>query len=225
MKILIVEDEVKTAAYLQKGLTEQGYITDAVHNGEDGLHLALQTHYDLIILDAMMPKMDGWTMIQELRKSGSNTLAMFLTASDSLNDRVRGLETGADAYLVKPFAFTELLAQVKTLLRRSPSRRTDTLHIADLEIDPIQHIASRAGRRIDLTPKEFALLSLLCRRKGEVLSRSLIADQVWNMNFDSETNVVDVHVARLRSKIDQGFPKKLIHTIRGMGYVLTDDRG
>lgn len=223
MKILVIEDETKTSAFIQKGLTEQGYIVDVAYDGEEGLHLAQTQNYDLLVIDVMMPKMDGWTVIEKLRASGSQTLALFLTARDSLSDRVRGLESGADAYLVKPFAFTEFLAQVKSLLRRSSQRMVETLKIADLEIDLNKHAAFRAGKRLDLTPKEFALLALLVRRSGDVISRTLIADQVWNINFDSETNVVDVHIARLRSKVDGPSSKKLIHTVRGLGYVLRDE--
>ena len=223
MKILIVEDEIKTAEFLVKGLSENGYVVDAAYDGEDGLHLAQTGHYDLLILDAMMPKMDGWELIRRLRQNGVQTLAMFLTARDAVSDRVHGLELGADAYLSKPFAFTELLAQVRTLLRRSPARTTTVYRISDLSVDLVQHMATRNGKRLDLTPKEFALLVLLCRRAGEVLSRTLIADQVWDMNFDSDTNVVDVHIARLRLKVDAPFPKKLIQTVRGMGYVLRDE--
>lgn len=223
MKILIVEDEVKTAAYLERGLTENGYVVDVVHDGQAGLEHCEAQQYDLIIMDVMMPKMDGWEFIRRLRATGSQTMAMFLTARDSTNDRVRGLDAGADAYLVKPFSFVELLAQVKTLLRRSGRNISDRLKIADLEIDLLSHKAFRGGKRLDLTPKEFSLLSLLARREGEILSRALIADQVWNMNFDSETNVVDVHIARLRLKVDASFERKLIQTVRGMGYVLRDE--
>jgi two-component system copper resistance phosphate regulon response regulator CusR len=224
MKILVVEDEPKTASFIQKGLSEEGYTVDTVGDGQDGLFRALNHTYDLIILDVMMPKLDGWQVIEQLRKRGVNTLTLFLTARDSMQDRVRGLDLGADAYLVKPFSFTELLANVRSLLRRSAGRINETIHIHDLEIDLIHHKVTRNGLRIDLTPKEFALLWLLARRKGEVISRSLIADQVWNMNFDSETNVVDVHIARLRSKVDIPFPRRLIKTIRGMGYVMSDEQ-
>lgn len=230
MKILLIEDEIKTAAFLQKGLSEQGYVVDAVSDGEEGYFRAQAQAYDLVILDVMMPKMDGWTVIEKLRQSGAQCMALFLTARDSLEDRVRGLESGADAYLVKPFAFTELLAQVRTLLRRSAgrgavtrSRIQERIRIRDLEVDLILHRATRGGQRLDLTPKEFSLLSLLSRRCGEVISRAEIADQIWNMNFDSETNVVDVHIARLRNKVDAPFEKKLIRTVRGMGYLLSDE--
>lgn len=223
MKILVIEDEAKTAAYLEKGLNENGFVVDVCRDGEDGLYLAKTTTYDLIILDVMLPRRDGWSVMTELRRSGKQTLALFLTAKDSLPDRVRGLDLGADAYLVKPFAFSELMAQIRTLLRRGPTRPPDTLRIADLEIDFIHHRAQRAGEKIDLTPKEFSLLSQLARRSGEVLSRTLIAELVWGINFDTDTNVVDVHIRRLRSKIDDPFDKKLIKTVRGMGYLIKDD--
>ena len=222
MKILVVDDEPKTAAFLQKGLTEQGYSIDVAKDGDEGFQFALSRSYDLIILDVMMPKLDGWKMIEQLRKSGSQTMTMFLTARDSIGDRIRGLDLGADAYLAKPFSFSELLANVRTLLRRSTGRPRELIQIADLEIDIAHHKVIRGGKRIDLTPTEFLMLSLLARRKGEVISRTVIADQVWNMNFDSETNVVDVHVGRLRAKIDAPFSLKLIRTIRGMGYSLSE---
>ncbi|PWU12702.1 MAG: DNA-binding response regulator [Bdellovibrio sp.] len=223
MKILVVEDEVKTAQFLEKGITEQGYVVDVVHDGEEGLMLAQNRSYDLIVLDIMMPKLDGWSVISKLRSEGLSTLTLFLTARDSLEDRLRAHELGADAYLVKPFSFAELLANVRTLLRRSGAQGRPFLRVADLEMDLARHAVTRAGQKLDLTPKEFLLLELLLRRKGEVLSRTLIADQVWNMNFDSDTNVVDVHIGRLRSKVDVPFPRRLIHTVRGMGYVLTDE--
>lgn len=224
MKLLIIEDETKTAAYLRKGLAESGFVADTSANGDDGLFLATTGDYDLIVLDVMLPGRDGWSIIHELRRSGKDTPVIFLTARDAVPDRVRGLGLGADDYLVKPFAFSELLARIHTILRRSPARHPDTLRIADLEIDIVHYRVARCGRRIDLTPKEFLLLSLLARRAGEVLGRMLIAEQVWDMNFDSDTNVVDVHVRRLRSKIDDPFEKKLLHTVRGAGYVL-EDRG
>jgi two-component system, OmpR family, copper resistance phosphate regulon response regulator CusR len=223
MKILIVEDEPKTSAFLEKGLSEEGYTVDVVNDGELGLDRAQNHFYDLIILDVMMPKLDGWTFITRLRETGFTTLTLFLTARDSMQDRIRGLDLGADAYLVKPFSFTELLANVRTLLRRVHGRMGQVFRLADLDIDFVHHRVTRAGKRIELTPKEFALLSLLARRNQEVISRATIADQVWNMNFDSETNVVDVHMARLRSKVDVPFSTKLIKTVRGMGYMLSDD--
>jgi len=219
MKLLVVEDEEKTAAYLQKGLQENGFVLDVARNGDDGLHLARTAHYDLIILDVMLPQRDGWSVLTALRELGKATPVLFLTARDSIQDRVKGLELGADDYLIKPFAFSELLARVRSILRRGPSRQSDELVVGDLTIDFRRHRAERAGRRLDLTPKEFALLSLLARHAGEVLSRTLIAEQVWDMNFDSDTNVVDVHVRRLRSKVDDPFEHKLIHTVRGVGYV------
>jgi two-component system, OmpR family, copper resistance phosphate regulon response regulator CusR len=222
MKLLIIEDENKTASYLKKGLRESGFIVDISPDGEEGSHLANTGDYDLIVLDVMLPGRDGWAVIRDLRQAGKDTPVIFLTARDAVPDRVKGLVLGADDYLVKPFAFSELLARIQTILRRSATRHPDKLTIADLEIDIASHKVTRGGRRIDLTPKEFLLLSLLARRAGEVLGRILIAEQVWDMNFDSETNVVDVHVRRLRSKIDDPFEKKLLHTVRGAGYVLED---
>lgn len=222
MRILVVEDEKKTADYLHKGLAEAGFVVDVVHRGDDGLHLGLTETYDLIVLDVMLPERDGWSILAALRHSGRSVPVLFLTARDGIADRVKGLDLGADDYLVKPFAFSELLARVRSLLRRGPARASETLQIADLELDLPKHKAARAGERLDLTPKEFALLSLLMRRKGEVLTRTLLAEQVWEMNFDSDTNVVDVAVRRLRAKVDDPFPKKLIRTVRGVGYVLDD---
>lgn len=220
MKLLIIEDERKTASFLEQGLKENGFVVDVCHDGEEGLYLAKEREYDLIILDVMLPGRDGWSVMAELRRAGIGTLALFLTAKDALDDRVKGLELGADAYLVKPFAFSELLALVRSLLRRGGARQTEVIRVADLEIDVAHLTASRAGRRIELTPKEFQLLTLLARRQGEVVSRTSIAERVWNMNFESETNVVDVHIRRLRGKVDAEFEPKLIHTVRGMGYVL-----
>jgi two-component system copper resistance phosphate regulon response regulator CusR len=222
VKILIIEDEAKTAAYLQKGLSEEGFVADTAPTGDEGMRLAHVSPYDLIILDVMLPGRDGWSIMEILRKEGSLTPVLFLTARDTVQDRVRGLELGADDYLVKPFAFSELLARVRSVLRRGPTRQLGPLRLADLEIDLTAHRISRGGKRLDLTPKEFALLSLLARRAGEVLSRTLIAEQIWDMNFDSDSNVVDVHVRRLRMKVDDPYETKLIHTVRGVGYVLEE---
>jgi len=220
MKILVVEDEAKTAKFLKKGLSEAGYVVDLAANGLDGLHLALEVDFDLVILDVMLPGLDGWQVLARLGEAGRKALVLMLTARDAVHERVHGFELGADDYLVKPFAFSELLARVRSLLRRSTPRAQETLRMADLEIDPLRHRATRAGQKIDLTAKEFLLLTLLARRAGEVLSRTLIAETVWDMNFESDTNVVDVNVRRLRSKVDDPFPIKLIHTVRGAGYVL-----
>ena len=221
MKILIVEDEPKTGEYLQQGLTEAGFVVDLAKDGIDGLHMAEGQDYDLVILDVMLPGLNGWEVLQRLRARGLRMPAMFLTARDQVEDRVKGLELGADDYLVKPFSFAELLARVRTILRRGRSaQEVTTLKVADLELDLLRRRVSRAGRRVDLTAKEFGLLELLMRRHGEVLPRSLIASQVWDMNFDSDTNVIEVAVRRLRSKVDDGQAVKLIQTVRGMGYVL-----
>lgn len=222
MKILIVEDEPKTGEYLRQGLNEAGFVADLAANGSDGLHLALHGEYDLVILDVMLPELDGWQVLASLRRRGLDMPVLFLTARDQVEDRVKGLELGADDYLVKPFSFAELLARVRTILRRGRGGGVDsnTLRTADLELDLLRRRVTRGGRRIDLTAKEFGLLELLMRRQGEVLPRSLIASQVWDMNFDSDTNVIEVAMRRLRIKIDDAQAVKLIQTVRGMGYVL-----
>ncbi|CAN5863634.1 heavy metal response regulator transcription factor [soil metagenome] len=221
MKILIVEDETKTGDYLKQGLGESGFVADLVRNGVDGLHLASGGDYDLLILDVMLPGLTGWQILESLRRDGKQMPVLFLTAKDQVEDRVKGLELGADDYLVKPFAFSELVARVRTILRRGKNQiEASVLRAADLELDLLRHRVTRSGTRIELTAKEFSLLELLLRRQGEVLPRSLIASQVWDMNFDSDTNVIEVAMRRLRAKVDDHFEPKLIRTMRGMGYVL-----
>ena len=218
MRILIIEDEPKTAAYVRKGLSEHAYVVDIADNGIEGLHLATSGHYDLILLDVMLPGADGWTVLAALRRQ-RQTPVLFLSARDEVADRVKGLELGADDYLVKPFAFSELLARIRTLLRRGAAQVEQRVRLADFDIDLARRRVNRAGERIDLTAKEYALLDYFVRHVGEVVSRTLIAEHVWDMNFDSDTNVVDVAVRRLRAKLDDPFSTKLIHTIRGVGYV------
>ena len=221
MKILIVEDEIKTGEYLRQGFREAGFNADLVCTGVDGLHMAQEGDHDLIILDVMLPGMDGWQVLKSLRRNGQEMPVLFLTAKDHVDDRIKGLELGADDYLVKPFSFAELLARVRTILRRGRNGTEVTvLQVADLELDLLRRRIIRSGKRIDLTAKEFGLLELLMRRQGEILPRSLIASQVWGMNFDSDSNVVEVAMRRLRAKIDDAYDTKLIQTVRGMGYVL-----
>ena len=217
MRILVVEDEPKAGEYLRNGLTEVGHVVDLARNGEDGLHMALEQAHDLLVLDVMMPGMDGWEVLRRFRTQ-SDTPVMFLTARDQLDDRLKGFELGADDYLVKPFSFAELVARIRTLLRRGPIRNDDVLELADLHIDVRKRHVTRDGNRITLTNKEFSLLHLFVTHRDEVLSRSMIASRVWDMNFDSDTNVVDVAVRRLRQKIDDPFDEKLIHSVRGVGY-------
>lgn len=220
MRILIIEDEQKTASYMQKGLAEHGFRADTATTCEDGLHLAQTESYDLIILDVMLPDQNGWVVVEELRRSGHQLPIIFVSARDTVTDRVYGLELGADDYLVKPFAFSELLARTRNILRRTPQRQPETITVRDLELDLIRHRVRRQGIIIDLTAKEFMLLALLARRRGEVMSRTFISEQVWGINFDSDTNIVDVAIRRLRKKVDDPFAVKLIRTIRGVGYVL-----
>ena len=220
MRILIVEDNRTTADYLYQGLKENYFIPEVSYNGQEGLFLATTNSYDLIILDVMLPQLDGWTLVEKIREINPNIPLLFLTARDQVDDRVRGLELGADDYLVKPFAFSELLARIRSLLRRKQPQASGLIEIDDLKIDSNKHKAIRANVNLALTAKEFTLLLLLANRQGEVLSRTYIAEQVWDINFDSDTNAIDVAIKRLRSKVDKDFTKNLIHTIRGVGYVL-----
>jgi two-component system, OmpR family, copper resistance phosphate regulon response regulator CusR len=224
MRVLIIEDESKLATYIHQGLSENGYVCDVAHNGVDGRHLATQGDYQLVLLDIMLPGVDGFGVLKAIREHHAQLPVLMLTARDKVEDRVQGLQSGADDYLVKPFAFSELLARVQALLRRGQAvvQNTSLLRLADLEIDLESRKAQRDTQRIDLTAKEFKLLALLMRRRGQILSRTTLAEQVWDMNFDSDTNVVEVAVRRLRSKIDDPFPVKLLHNVRGMGYVLEE---
>jgi two-component system copper resistance phosphate regulon response regulator CusR len=224
MRLLVIEDEAKLADYLHKGLSENGYVVDVARDGIEGRRLATGGDYDLVLLDLMLPGIDGFGVLSAIRAERGTTPVLMLTARDKVEDRVRGLEQGADDYLVKPFAFSELLARVHALLRRgAPAQAPATqLMLSDLEVDLLSRKAMRAQQRLDLTAKEFNLLALLLRRRGQVLSRTTLAEQVWNMNFDSDTNVVEVAVRRLRAKLDDPFPAKLLHTVRGMGYVLEE---
>jgi two-component system copper resistance phosphate regulon response regulator CusR len=221
MRLLLAEDEKQAGEYLVKGLGESGYVVDWVRSGTDAVHLAKEGEYDVIVLDIGLPQLDGWQVIERIRPE-VKTPVLFLTARDRVEDRVRGLELGGDDYLVKPFAFSELLARLHALQRRGKQPEPDVLKVADLEVHLLRRRVERAGQRIDLTAKEYGLLVLLMRRTGQVQSRTLIAEQVWDMNFDSDTNVVDVAVRRLRAKVDDPFETKLIHTVRGFGYVLED---
>ena len=223
MRLLIVEDEPKTGSYLRKGLTESGFTVDLARTGSDGLAMAIEHEYDLIVLDVMLPGLDGWQILAKLRER-KQTPVLFLTARDDVADRVKGLELGADDYLVKPFAFSELLARIRTLLRRGAVREIETMHVADLDIDVLKRRVTRAGVRIDLTAKEFGLLEYLLRNKNRVISRAEISEKVWDASFDTSTNVIDVYINFLRKKIDKEFPTKIIHTMVGMGYIIkTDD--
>jgi two-component system copper resistance phosphate regulon response regulator CusR len=218
MRVLIVEDEPKTAAYIRKGLMEQAFVVDVANNGIEGLHLATTGHYDLVLLDVMLPGADGWTVLRSLRQQ-RETPVFFISARDEVADRVKGLELGADDYLVKPFAFSELLARIRTILRRGAAKVDPVRELADLRVDVARRRVTRGGQRIELTAKEYALLDYFLRHTGEVVSRTLIAEHVWDMHFDSDTNVVDVAVRRLRAKLDDPFERKLIHTVRGVGYL------
>lgn len=222
MRILIIEDERKTYSYLSTGLTEQGFVVDIANTGEDGLHLALHSDYDLLILDIMLPERDGWSVLANLRGQGKQTPVLVLTARDAVSDRVKGFNLGADDYLIKPFAFSELVARLQNMLRRSPGRPNSMICVGTLDLDISRQRATRDGKKLDLTAMEFRLLSLLARRAGQVLSRTYIAEQVWDMNFDFDSNVVDVHIRRLRAKVDDPFSSRLIQTVRGVGYVLEE---
>ena len=220
--ILVIDDDEKLNRLLKRFLGEFDYIVYTAIDAQEGLKKIRATAPDLIILDVELPGRDGWSVLSAIRQTNRQTPVVFLTARDAVPDRVKGLELGADDYLVKPFAFSELLARVRTILRRRPNRQAETLEVADLKIDLLRHRATRDGRRLELSPKEFGLLALLTQRQGEVLSRTLIAEQVWDIHFDSDTNVVDVAVRRLRRKVDDPFPLKIIHTVRGFGYVLEE---
>jgi two-component system copper resistance phosphate regulon response regulator CusR len=223
MKILVIEDEAKTVAYLQRGLSEQGYAVDVADNGIDGQHLALTGDYDAIVLDIMLPGRDGIEVLQALRREKTTPVIM-LTARGEVDDRIHGLQNGADDYLVKPFSFLELLARLQALSRRGRPQEAAHIRIADLHIDLLARRATRGNRRLDLTAKEFALLAALARHRGQVLSKTVIVEMVWDVNFDSNTNVVEVAIKRLRAKLDEPSEVKLLHTIRGMGYVLEEKR-
>lgn len=220
MKILVVEDEKKVADFVKQGLQEEGYVTDVAYNGEDGLGMALDDLYDLVVLDIYLPKMDGLSVLRKIREEGLTTPVLLLTVRASIEDKVLGLDSGADDYLTKPFAFQEFLARVRTLLRRRTDQVAAEIKVADLSLDPVRRVVGRGGEKIDLTAKEFTLLEYMMRNVNRVLTRTMIIDHVWNYDFDSETNVVDVYMNYLRRKIDAGRSLKLIHTVRGVGYVL-----
>lgn len=222
MRILIIEDHVNTCAYLAQGFKEHYFVPDVVHDGQEGLFLALQNNYDAIVVDVMMPGLDGFAFIEKYRQQNKQTPVLFLTACGNVSEKVRGIELGADDYMVKPFAFSELLVRIQSLLRRSQPQQMPMLQIADLELDILKHKAMRARKRLHLSAKEFLLLLLLAKNNGQVLSRTYIAEQVWDINFDADTNVIDVAIKRLRAKVDGDAKKKLIHTVRGVGYVFEE---
>ena len=224
-RILIIEDEQKIASFVRQGFSQEGFVVDVASDGINGLHLATTSEYDLIVLDVMLPGRDGWSVLQEIRKHRPGQPVILLTALDAVSHRVKGLSAGADDYLVKPFAFSELLARVRNVLRRAPARPMEMLRLDDLEMDLLRHKASRGGKPMDLAPQEYRLLEYLLRHPGEVLTRTRLAEQVWDMNFDGDSNVVDVAIRRLRRKVDDTFAQKLIHTLRGVGYVLEQRDG
>jgi heavy metal response regulator len=223
MRILVVEDEKKVAAFLRKGLEQEAYSVDIAANGKRALELALSEPYDLIILDLLLPGLDGISVLCEIRRQHVSTPVLILTARKDVDDRVSGLDAGADDYLVKPFPFAELLARVRALMRRQGSERSATLQMADLAVDPVTHRATRGERDIELTPREYAVLEYLLRNAGRVMTRTLIAEHVWDYHFDSDTNLIDVYVKRLREKLEAGGEKRLLHTVRGIGYVMRED--
>jgi len=222
MRILLIEDDKKTTSYLNKGLVSSGYVVDIATDGDEGQYFIMQCQYDLVVLDVMLPKKDGWSILAWIRRTYPDVRVLFLTARDSVEDRVKGLELGADDYLVKPFAFSELLARIRSVLRRKTQPVCDVLTLADLKVHLIKHHVFRNALRIDLTPKEFSLLVFFLQHIGEVLTRTFIAEKVWDIHFDSDTNVIDVVIRRIRQKIDDPFDKKLLHTVRGIGYVLEE---
>lgn len=224
MKILIIEDEIKTASFLRKGLSEKGFVVDIETNGNEGLIMAQTNQYDLIVLDIMLPDRDGWSILNELRALDNKVRVIMLTARDNVSDKVKGLNLGADDYLVKPFAFSELVARIQTILRRHSAIQKETFIFEDFEVHLNNKKVMREGKNIELTPKEFMLLTLLIRNNNIALSRSEISEKIWNINFDTDTNVVDVHIRRLRAKIDDGYEKKLIKTVRGLGYMFDNER-
>lgn len=225
VKILVVEDEPKTGNYLKQGLSEAGFVVDLARDGNDGLHLATTENYDLIVLDIMLPGRDGWSILKSIRDSGDTIPVLFLTARDQVDDRVKGLESGADDYLVKPFAFEELVARLRALQRRAPESRPPQITVADLVVDPAARTVSRAGRPVELTTTEYALLEYLARQAGQVCGRAQISGAVWDENYDPFSNIIDVYVSRIRRKVDQPGLTPLIHTVRGAGYSLDPNRG
>ncbi len=222
MRVLVIEDELKTSGFLKKGFSECGVAADVAQDGEEGLRLALEVEYDIVILDVMLPKRDGWSVIHEMRRRKNATPVIMLTARDAIPDRIKGFELGVDDYLIKPFAFSELLVRISAILRRGPALKEDVLKVADLELDMVRGRATRSGKMLELTPKEFALLKLLVSSSGKILTKSMIAEKIWNQHFSADTNIIEVHINRLRAKVDGPFEKKLIHTLRGRGYVLED---